>query len=203
LSHHRAALRIGGTAWDLDEVVEAERQQYRLLQPLMNLPAGSGFLGDSHPPGIEAIERLFDGVTMGASAVRSKPVAGFPGGIYSGGEIGVGHGCPEWAGGVRGSRNMIEPPLQCQRSSLSRRAAAVFADMHRKNSDGAEVHRGKSSLFWLHGGGITANNSQHEQLGLGGNRRIVAFVAACIAVRHRWLAIAERHPGGTAGSPPG
>jgi hypothetical protein len=63
---------------------------------------------------------------MRASALWPEPVAGFPGGIDGGGEIGVGHGCPERAGGVQGRRNMIDPPLQCQRSSLPDRRRRCF-----------------------------------------------------------------------------
>ena len=55
LSHHTA---LPGPPGDHAHVVEAERQQHRFLQPLVDLPAAVGLaLGDARFAGIEQIER--------------------------------------------------------------------------------------------------------------------------------------------------
>jgi len=92
LSHQREAPRSGSrAARDLDHVVEPERQQHRLFEPLLDLPATGGLFGDAQPALIEPVEGRLDRVAHSATGRRSEPFAVLPGGIDGRGEIGVGH----------------------------------------------------------------------------------------------------------------
>src|SRR3546814_1636552 len=65
-------------AGDRGHVVEAEGQQHRLLQPLVDLPALRPLLGDPIVAGIEAGERRGDRIAHGAFRLRADAVARFP-----------------------------------------------------------------------------------------------------------------------------
>src|ERR1051326_8120996 len=90
----RAAFGIERAAGDLDHVIEAERQQPRLFQPLMHLPAAgltTGRLGDAQLALIEPVERRRDGLAPRAFGLRRHLLALFPGFVDCRGEIGIAH----------------------------------------------------------------------------------------------------------------
>ena len=59
LSHHPAAARA---ARDERHRVEAEGQQHRLLEPLVDDPCAAALLGDAHGTAVEQAQRLLDRV---------------------------------------------------------------------------------------------------------------------------------------------
>src|SRR5207237_2837268 len=81
-----ATLRIGRPARDLDHVIEPERQEYRLLEPLMDLPAAGGLFGDAQPPRIQPVERRLDRIASRTAGRRGQRFAVLPGGIDGRGE---------------------------------------------------------------------------------------------------------------------
>src|SRR5579872_7174606 len=91
-----AAVGIDRTARDLDHVVETERQQHGLLQPLVDAPplsrGAAGLLGDAQLAVVHAFERGLDSVAILALGGRRQTLARLPGGIDGGGEFGVNHG---------------------------------------------------------------------------------------------------------------
>jgi hypothetical protein len=73
-------------------VVEAEGQQHRLLQPLIDLPlAVSPALGHPRLALVEQIERAIDSLANLALGRRRNAVAGIEGGVDGGFECGQGH----------------------------------------------------------------------------------------------------------------
>ena len=82
---------FAGPARDHFHVVETKRQQHRLLEPLMDLPAAPARLCNAQASVVEPVERGLDGIAPSAPRRRRNLFARFPGGIDSGGEIGLGH----------------------------------------------------------------------------------------------------------------
>src|SRR5438874_8306915 len=112
-----AALGIDRTARDLGHIVEAERQQYRLFQPLVNLPTAgptAGRLGDAQLALVEPVERGLDGVAPSSLGLRRNLLARLPGGIDRRGEIGITHGITR--SGEMGDGTMTVPPHPSQPS---------------------------------------------------------------------------------------
>ena len=73
-------------------VVEAEGEQHRLLEPLVDLPLVPDLLGHPGLAGIEHVEGRLHRVTHGAfgAGIDAGPV--FPGGLDGVGQIGGGGG---------------------------------------------------------------------------------------------------------------
>ena len=68
--------RLAGSARDHAHVVEAERQQHGLLQPLVDLPAAVGLaLGDARLAGVEQVERGLDRLAHRALGLGADVVA--------------------------------------------------------------------------------------------------------------------------------
>ena len=67
--------RPAGPALDHRHVVEAEREQHRLLQPLVDGPAVGGLLGDAQLAAVEQVERGLDRVADLAPGVEADPLA--------------------------------------------------------------------------------------------------------------------------------
>ena len=86
-----AATRAAG---DQPHRVEAEGEQHRLLQPLVDRPAGRRLLGDAHHARIEQAERRLHRIAHRPGRLRADRVAVFVGGVdgrLQGGGVG-GHG---------------------------------------------------------------------------------------------------------------
>ncbi len=67
--------RPAGPALDHAHVVEAEGEQHRLLEPLMDRPALGGLLGHAQLAPIEQVQRGLDGVADLAPGVEADPLA--------------------------------------------------------------------------------------------------------------------------------
>ena len=86
-------------ALDQGIVVETEGQQHGLFEPLVDLPASRGRLGDARQTGIEQVQCLADGQTNVPAGVETDIGAIFPGGFDCGDQRCVGHGslfCRNW-----------------------------------------------------------------------------------------------------------
>ena len=84
--------RLAGRTGDDAHVVEAERQEHRLLEPLIDPPGPVGlFLGDARFAGIEQIERGLDRVAHRALGCQADFVALFEGVVDGFREVGVSH----------------------------------------------------------------------------------------------------------------
>src|SRR6185312_8845915 len=91
---------LAGAAGNGAHVVEAERQQHRLLQPLIDLPlAVSPALGNPRLALVEQFERVIDSLANLALGRRRNAVAGVEGGVDGGFERGQGH--RDFLGGFR------------------------------------------------------------------------------------------------------
>jgi hypothetical protein len=81
-----------GTAGNRAHVVEAERQQHRLLQPLVDLPLAAGLaLGDADLAPVEQLERVIHRVPDFALGRGGDTVAGIERGVDGGFEGGKRH----------------------------------------------------------------------------------------------------------------
>ena len=84
--------RAAGAAADRAHVVETERQQHRLLQPLVDLPRAVRLrLGDARLALVEQIERELDGVAHFTLGGGVDGIAGVEGGVQRGFESGKRH----------------------------------------------------------------------------------------------------------------
>ncbi len=126
--------RPAGAAVDEPVVVEAEGQQHRLLQPLVDLPRirprrARDFLGDPRLAGIHEIERLFDRVAHVARRLRRDLRAILEGAFDQRLKFRVGHAGSLDFGGARvsprrGGLSMRRPTLKpsWRRTALFREA---------------------------------------------------------------------------------
>ena len=90
MSHHGAPRRA---ARNHGHVVEAERQQHRLLEPLVDPPvAVCAPLGDARDAAVEQVERRLDRIANGALGGRADAVALLESVIDGLRKLGVGHG---------------------------------------------------------------------------------------------------------------
>ena len=84
--------RAGRAALDHGVVVQAEREQHRLLEPLVDAPFAIDFFRHTGLPGIEQFQRLFHHRAHVAAGGRHA-VTGFPrafdGGCELGGHLGL------------------------------------------------------------------------------------------------------------------
>src|SRR6266851_906843 len=85
-------LRGTGTAGDLAHVVEAEGEQHRLLEPLVDAPGSAVLRGDAQLAAVEGSECRLDGVAHGARGGGIDGVARLPGGVDSRLQLGDVHG---------------------------------------------------------------------------------------------------------------
>src|SRR5581483_3327144 len=108
---------LAWTAGNDAHVVKTKRQQYGLLQPLIDLPLAVGpALGNARLPGVEQLERGIDRLAHGALGLRADLVALLEGFVDDLGEF-VGHGAPCSFRGLSGSRRAM--------SSRARKAASA------------------------------------------------------------------------------
>ena len=89
--------RPAGGAGDGDHVVEAERQQHRLLQPLVDLPAIGALLGDAHLALVQEVERLIDRVADDAGRAGGNTLALLPHRLDRALQLGGIHVLGHWA----------------------------------------------------------------------------------------------------------
>ncbi len=121
--------------------VDAEREQHRLLQPLLGYPAAvRATRGDARAAIVEQRKRGLDGFGVGALALRRERVAPLPGGVDLGGEIGVGHGSVLAAAlslqqGVQEIFQVVRPVIDIGRARLG-------VDGADENSGEAQLVRG-------------------------------------------------------------
>jgi hypothetical protein len=83
------------TTWrpgDADHVVEAKREQYRFLKPLIYNPGPVLFAGHARFPAIEQLKRRFNRITHLSARGEADRLARVPGVLDDGFEICVRHG---------------------------------------------------------------------------------------------------------------
>src|SRR5438128_315223 len=84
--------RLARAAGNRAHVVEAERQQHRLLQPLVDLPLAIGAaLGDAGLAFVQQLQRVIDGLANFTLGRRRDAVAGIECGVDGGFQRGQGH----------------------------------------------------------------------------------------------------------------
>jgi len=83
---------FAGPAGNHVHVVEAEREQHRLFEPLVDPPIAVGSsLGDARDAAVEQIERGLDGLAHRALGRRSDAVAPLEGVVDGFGKLGMRH----------------------------------------------------------------------------------------------------------------
>src|SRR5207249_6864464 len=145
--------RLARAAGNRAHVVEAERQQHRLLQPLIDLPLARGLaLGDARLALVEQFERAIDGLANLALGRRRNAVAGIESGVDGGFERGQGHRVSLgfrakltgffgiWGGRVKASPSSLRTPGLVAR--MERSAIRDCSSVARQSPDYAALHPG-------------------------------------------------------------
>src|SRR5207302_9935729 len=143
--------------------------QHGLLEPLMDLPSPACLLGDARATLIERVECFLDGLAVSAAALRPERVKGFPGGIDSGSEIGVGHGRPSGLAVCEGAEHDRPAPAVSTQLAAAPDPPLFSLINAAKKQRGSDECRGKSST-----------ESQQEQSGPPVKRRSCGCTG-CIA----------------------
>src|SRR5262249_55875414 len=98
---------LARTAGNDAHVIEAERQQDRLLEPLIDLPSSVRLpFGDARLATVEQIERRLDGVAHRAFGRGADAFASFKRIVDDLGELGMRH---EWSPRVRAMPQLMRP----------------------------------------------------------------------------------------------
>ncbi|MEH2493595.1 hypothetical protein V1294_000074 [Bradyrhizobium sp. AZCC 1678] len=132
-------------------VVEAERQQHRLLQPLIDLPLAASFaLGDARLALVEQFERVIYSLANFALGRRRNAVAGIEGGVDGGFERGQGHrDFLRLSGEVDGLFRDLGGESQGGKSVVARMERSAIRDCSpfaRPSPDFAALHPGYAAL---------------------------------------------------------
>ncbi len=85
-------MRAARPAGDLAHVVEAEGEQHRLLEPLLDLPGTAVLAGDAQLAIVERGQRRLDSVAHFALGGGGNAVARLPGSVDGGLQLADGHG---------------------------------------------------------------------------------------------------------------
>src|SRR5258706_14485852 len=117
---------LAGSALEHSHVVEPERQQHSLFQPLIDLPTPIGLaLGNAQLALVQQVERALHGLADRAFGLGRDGVALLERGIDGAGRIGAGHGLfPEpgvfrWAAGRSQARVAAILSRKLARSSVT------------------------------------------------------------------------------------
>src|SRR5262249_47750531 len=113
--------RLAGPARNHGHIVEAEREQHRLFEPLVDAPVlVVSSLGNARNAAIEQVERGLDGLAHGALGCRTNVLAPLEGFVDDLGKFGTRHG-------AEAPRNPQNRLTRCREWGRRSQVAAVLS----------------------------------------------------------------------------